>query len=373
MNWERFYFSLFILLIGVATGMIAMQPQYGQAAAPTPHPNTVTFPNTTSLPQIFDKAHGSVVAVHTADSEPGPRGNAEGSGFIYDTKGHIVTNEHVVQDASEVEVSFSDGQQMTATVIGEDPYSDLAVLKISPSERNKPLRPLQLADYGSVRTGQRAVAIGNPFGLSGTMTAGIVSQKDRLLRTQGGFSIPNVIQTDAAINPGNSGGPLMNARGEVIGVNTAISTQTQTFAGVGFAVSVKTVRRVVPQLIQEGQYRHPWIGVSGIDVNPDIKAAMNLNVSHGFMVIEVVDDSPAEEAGIQGGNRERAIEGQPIRIGGDVIVGINGQKMRKIDDILNYLSAESSIGEQVTVNIIRNGTRMDVPLTLAQRPDASEQ
>ncbi len=368
MNWEHFYFSVFVLLLGTAIGMMAMQTQYGQAST-TPHPDTITFENQTSLPEIFSRVNGSVVAVHSEGAQAGLEGNAEGSGFVYDTQGHIVTNNHVVDDATEVEVSFSNGQQLTAEIIGADPYSDLAVLKVDPADVEEDLRPLQLAEYDQVRVGQQAVAIGNPFGLTGSMTAGIVSQKDRLLRTEGGFSIPNVIQTDAAINPGNSGGPLMNARGEVVGVNTAISSRSRTFNGVGFAVSVKTVERVVPQLIQENAYRHPWIGISGIDVSPEIQEVMGLEDSHGFLVIEVVEDSPAEEAGLQAGDREVTIDGAPVRVGGDVIVGIDGNRMRKIDDILNYLSSETTVGSTVTVNIIRNGTEMDVPVTLAARPD----
>lgn len=345
----------------------SLQPQQPTADSVR---DTIETGNITSLPQIFERTQGSVVSVQTEDSQ-NAQNNAQGSGFIYDKQGHIVTNEHVVEGAEEVEVSFSDGKQLMADVIGKDPYSDLAVLKIDPGEVDE-LRPLPLASYEDVRVGQRAVAIGNPFGLSGTMTAGIVSQKDRLLRTQGGFSIPNVVQTDAAINPGNSGGPLMNANGEVIGVNTAISSRSRTFAGVGFAVSVKTVERVVPRLIEQGEYTHPWIGVSGVDISPDIADAMGLNVTHGFLVIQVVEDSPAEAAGIRAGNTSTVIDGRPLNLGGDVIVAINGERIRKIDDVLNYLSSETTVGETINITVIRNGARENISLTLSDRRQASE-
>lgn len=212
------------------------------------------------------------------------------------------------------------------------------------------------------------VAIGNPFGLSGSMTAGIVSQKNRLLRTEGRFSIPNVLQTDAAINPGNSGGPLLNMAGEVIGVNTAIQSESRTFSGVGFAISAETVERVVPRLINQGEYRHPWIGVSGLDVTPDISRAMGLNVTRGFLIVNVVEDSPAAAAGLESGERQVEVDGGTVTVGGDVVVAIDGEKVRKIDDILNYLATETSVGETVTLTVIRDGERVDVELILARRP-----
>lgn len=375
MDQEHIYFSLFVLLVGVSAGMLITTPLTETAGQQ--QEGTITFPEaengTVPLPTIFERVEGSVVAIHAEGAQAGLQDNAEGSGFVYDTEGHLVTNYHVVEDAEEVEVSFSSGQQLIADVVGADPYSDLAVLRIDTTQVDEPLQPLELGDYEDVRVGQRVVAIGNPFGLSGTMTAGIVSQKNRLLDTDtGGFSIPNVIQTDAAINPGNSGGPLLNGRGEVIGVNTAISSRSRTFVGVGFAVSVKTVKRVVPNLIREGNYRHPWIGVSGVNVGPEISEVMDLNVSYGFLVINVVEDSPAEAAGMQAGDNEVMIDGAPVRVGGDVIVGINGERVRKIDDILNYLVRETDVGSTITLNVIRNGTRQNIPITLAERPNSSQ-
>lgn len=372
MRVDQGYFYLFTLLVGVALGVLLVQPstvlEQGetQPRQPSIGPGSgdiiVTSNGSTILPQIFQQTKRSVVSIRTEDGS----GGSQGSGFVYDTEGHIVTNEHVVEGAQEVEVTFISGKQLQAEVVGADPYTDLAVVEVDVSEVD--LRPLSIGETGNVQVGQRVAAIGNPFGLSGTMTSGIISQKDRLLRTEGRFSIPGVLQTDAAINPGNSGGPLLNIQGEVIGVNTAIQSETRTFAGVGFAVSADAVRRVVPELIQDGEYRHPWIGVSGVDVSPEISKEMGLDVTHGFLVVDVVEDSPAAQAGLEAGDRETTVNGRQVTLGGDVIVGIDGRPVRKIDDILNYLAKETSVGDTITLEIIRNGQRQEIDLTLARRP-----
>jgi len=219
------------------------------------------------------------------------------------------------------------------------------------------LEPLDLADSSNVRVGQKAVAIGNPFGLRGSMTSGIISQKGRTLRTQGGFSTPNVLQTDAAINPGNSGGPLMNIQGEVIGVNTAIESNTGVFSGIGFAVPSSTVQRVVPELIDDGDYAHPWIGVSGIDLNQDIADEMGLENTTGFMIVEVVPGGPAEQAGLQAGDRNVTIDGADLTVGGDVITAINGQQIRGISDVLLYLARDAEVGGTVDITVVRDGEK----------------
>lgn len=314
----------------------------------------------TSLTDLFQKVDQSVVSVQTTGKRPGI-----GSGFVYSKSGYIVTNEHVIGDSNKVEVSFTDGETVKAKVVGTDIYSDLAVLKVD----KKGLQPLEMGNSSKVRVGERAVAIGNPFGLRGTMTAGIVSQKGRLIQSQGGFSIPNIIQTDAAINPGNSGGPLMNARGDVIGVNTAIQTRTGTFSGIGLAIPVNTVRRVVPSIIRTGDYDHPWIGVSGRSVGPEIADAMNLPENNGFLIVEVVDGSPADKAGLRAGNETATINGQEMKIGGDVIVAINGNEMRDITDILLYLEQHTEVGETINITVIRDGEKKTLPLTLAPRPN----
>ncbi len=313
----------------------------------------------TSLTELFQRADQSVVSISSTGPEP-----VQGSGFVYSDEGYIVTNHHVIERAEDIRVTFTEEETVDAEVVGHDVYSDLAVLKVD----KQGLTPLELADSTEVQVGETAIAIGNPFGLSGTMTAGIVSQKDRLIRTEGDFSIPNVIQTDAAINPGNSGGPLLNDRGEVIGVNTAIETRSGAFSGVGLAVPSNTVERVVSEIIGEGGHEHPWLGVSGTTIDPDIAEEMDLEEEKGFHIVEVVDGGPSDEAGIRAGNETIEIDGRERVIGGDVIVAINGEDMNDISDILLYLERETEVGETVDVTVIRDGERLDVPVTLQSRP-----
>jgi S1-C subfamily serine protease len=316
-----------------------------------------------AMTQLFQDTDQSVVSIAAFGSE-----NAQGSGFIYSENGHIVTNQHVVEGADKIEVSFIDGTTRTAEIVGTDPYTDLAVLKVS----KKDLESLELGNSSNVEVGQRAVAIGNPFGLRGSMTSGIISQKGRTLRTQGGFSTPNVLQTDAAINPGNSGGPLMNVQGEVIGVNTAIESNTGVFSGIGFAIPSNTVKRVVPDLVEEGDHSHPWIGVQGIDVNQDIAEEMSLENSTGFLVMEVIPGGPADSAGLQPGDRNATIDGSELTVGGDVIVAINGQRIRGISDVLLYLARDAEVGETIQITVVRDGEKVQVPLTLQSRKEAPE-
>jgi S1-C subfamily serine protease len=316
-----------------------------------------------AMTQLFQDTDQSVVSIAAFGSE-----NAQGSGFIYSENGHIVTNQHVVEGADKIEVSFIDGTTRTAEIVGTDPYTDLAVLKVS----KKDLESLELGNSSNVEVGQRAVAIGNPFGLRGSMTSGIISQKGRTLRTQGGFSTPNVLQTDAAINPGNSGGPLMNVQGEVIGVNTAIESNTGVFSGIGFAIPSNTVKRVVPDLVEEGDHSHPWIGVQGIDVNQDIAEEMSLENSTGFLVMEVIHGGPADSAGLQPGDRNATIDGSELTVGGDVIVAINGQRIRGISDVLLYLARDAEVGETIQITVVRDGEKVQVPLTLQSRKEAPE-
>ena len=305
---------------------------------------------------IYERVGDSVVYIQN--------GNSQGSGFVYREDGYLVTNEHVVSDQETVQVTFTDGETLNAEVIGTDPYTDLAVLKVD----KEGLRPLKFSPTGNVSVGQRAIAIGNPFGLESSMTTGIISQKGRSITVEGGFSIRNVLQTDASINPGNSGGPLLNREGEVVGVNTAIETNTGTFSGVGFAIPSDTVQRVVPTMIEQGEYEHPWIGVRGQDVRPEIAEAMNLNSSSGFLVLEVVEDSPANKSGLQPSTEEVEIDGDPALIGGDVIVGIDGKEVRGIEDILEHLALRTDVGDTVELKVIRDGEREKIDLTLESRP-----
>jgi S1-C subfamily serine protease len=320
----------------------------------------LNYTDNSGLSELFNSVDQSAVYIRAYGAE-----GSQGSGFVYSGDGYIVTNAHVVEGAERVEVGFIDGSTRRATIVGTDPYTDLAVLKVN----KRGLEPLELGDSSEVQVGQRAVAIGNPFGLRSSMTSGIISQKGRSLRTQGGFSTPNVLQTDAAINPGNSGGPLLNVQGEVIGVNTAIESSTGTFSGVGFAIPSNTVKNVVPSLIDDQNHQHPWLGVSGVDVNPEIADRMELENTTGFLVVDVVEDSPAYQAGIQAGNETENINGNPINLGGDVIIGINGDNVRGINDILLYLSRETEVGQEVNVTVIRNEEKMSIPVTLGARSD----
>jgi S1-C subfamily serine protease len=300
-------------------------------------------------------------------------GERLGSGFVYDSNGDIITNNHVVEGADDITVTFLDGSAYDASIVGTDPYTDLAVIRANvPGEL---LAPLPLGDSSKLQVGEQVAAIGNPFGLSGSMTTGIVSQLGRLLplaEVEGGFSIPDVIQTDAAINPGNSGGPLLDIRGEVVGVNSAISSGTGEFAGVGFAVPSNTVKKIVPVLIEDGRYRHAWLGVSGTDLTPEIAEALNLKDTKGFLVIDIVADSPADKYGIRGGAKQVTVDGRQIRLGGDVITAIDDNPVRKIDDILIYIQREKSVGDELVLSIIRDGQPMDVTITLGERPNLSE-
>lgn len=289
-----------------------------------------------------------------------------GSGFVYDTQGHIITNNHVVSDAQEVNVRFVDGNIYSAKVIGTDPFNDIAVLQITDDFSEETLTPLPLANSVGLEVGQQIVAIGNPFGLSNTMTTGIVSQVGRLLPNRdAGYSIPGVIQTDAAINPGNSGGPMLNLSGQVIGINTAIQSTTGEFSGIGFAVPSNTIKRLVPVLIEKGSYTHPWLGVSGTSLTPDTAKQIGLPKNyHGVFVTAVVPGGPAEQAGILEAtyNANRELKG------GDVIVALDGKAVRDIDDLIIYLAETKSVGDSVSIQINRAGALVEITATLAARP-----
>lgn len=317
---------------------------------------------------IFNSSSQSVVSITPLSASGENQPIAEGSGFVYDAEGHIVTNNHVVDGGDAFDVTFLDGTTYEAELVGTDPYTDTAVLDVDADRQFKPLR---IESDPNIYVGQSVLAIGNPFGLSGTMTAGIVSQTDRLLPAVQGFSIPNVIQTDAAVNPGNSGGPLLDIEGEVIGMNTAIDSQTGTFSGVGLAIPATAVKRVVDTLIEEGEYRHPWIGVRGIDVSPRVAERMELEEARGFLVMEVVEDSPADDAGLQGGDYEESIRGDTLTLGGDVITSIGGKQVRKLSDVLNYL-AQQEVGDTVSLTVIREGEETQLSITLAQRPSTDQ-
>jgi len=295
----------------------------------------------------------------------------EGSGFIYPYgRGYIVTNNHVIEDYSVVKVTFIDGTVFTASAVYSDHYSDLAVLKIDVPEEMQ-LYPLLVGNSSLLWVGETVYAIGNPFGLVGSITEGIVSQLGRSLRMSGmRYAIVDVIQIDAAINPGNSGGPLLNSLGFVVGVNFAIATETGEFSGVGFAISSIIMQRVIPALIENGTYKHPWIGISGMDMNTDIAEAMHTNYTSGLLIISVNGSSPAETAGLRGGNSAWTItvDGNTVPLGGDIIIGVDGLLVKKIDDLLTYMERYKSPGHKITLTIVRENLVRNVSLTLAARP-----
>ena len=319
-----------------------------------------------SLIEIFEKTEESVVQVNVRAVDGTSKPGNMGSGFVYCDKGYIITNNHVVDDAGKVTVTFLDGESYTAKIIGTDPDLDLAVLKVEVGATY--LQPIPMGDSSQLKVGEQITAIGNPFGLSGSMTSGIISQMGRLLPQDSGYSIPDVIQTDAAINPGNSGGPLLNMNGEVVGINTAIQSATGEFTGVGFAVPSNTVKKVVPILIEEGVFHHPWMGISGSDVDPDLAKVRELNSSKGFLIATVVEGSPAEDAGLQGISVTKEIDCREYALDGDIIVKIDDKVVRKISDILIHLQREKSIGDEMVMTVNRDGTLIEVILVLGERP-----
>ncbi len=298
-----------------------------------------------------------------------------GSGFVWDKQGHIVTNYHVIENAEKVRVLFPDGTNVLAEVVGTDPDSDLAVLKVDVPAAQ--LHPVTIANSEQVRVGQLAVAIGNPFGLGNTMTVGFVSAVGRSLPAQttstsnARYTIPDVIQTDAPINPGNSGGVLVNEKGEVVGVPSAIISPVQASVGIGFAIPSAIVQKVVPALIAEGNYTHAWLGISGTTLIPDIAQAMGLDENQrGALVITVQENGPAGKAGLRGSDGEITVDGQTLPTGGDIIIALAGNTVNTFEDLVANL-ARFSAGETVTLTVIRNGAVRDLEITLGERPEST--
>ena len=319
-----------------------------------------------SLMEIFEKTEASVVQVNVRSADGRIMPGNMGSGFVYSDDGYIITNNHVIDNAEKVTITFLDGESYIAQIIGTDSDLDLAVLKVQTGSTY--LQPIPIGDSSKLKVGQEIAAIGNPFGLSGSMTSGIISQMGRLLPQDSGYSIPDVIQTDAAINPGNSGGPLLNMKGEVVGINTAIQSATGEFTGVGFAVPSNTVKKVIPVLIEDGIFHHPWMGISGSDVDPDLAKVRELNSSKGFLIATVVEGSPAEYAGLQGVTITKEIDGREYPLDGDIILKIDDVVVRKISDILVYLQREKSIGDEMIMTINRDGILIEKVLVLGERP-----
>jgi S1-C subfamily serine protease len=345
----------------------------------------ITRTNNLTLTELFKDTQQSVVQVSGTISNNDISEATLGSGFVYDKSGHIITNYHVIAGSGDNDISITliDGTTYRARVVGADQYSDLAVLHVEDVPADK-LMPLPLGNSSELLVGERVVAIGNPFGLSGSMTEGIISGLNRLIPVYPGpgpisgagappaFSIPDVIQTDAAINPGNSGGPLLDIQGEVVGINSAIFSTTGGFAGIGFAIPSNTIAKIAPVLIQTGLFQHPWLGVSGINMTPEIAEAIGLGEPRGFLVIDTAPGGPADSAGVQGGDTPMQLGGREIELGGDVILAIDDKDVRKIDDVLGYLQQATEVGETVRLTVWRDGQIIEIDATLGARPSLQD-
>jgi S1-C subfamily serine protease len=342
-----------IRIVSEAT-VFEFQPE----SLPDEHPD-VPFPEFPEFPEI-------------EPFQPLPQSGV-GSGFVYDKDGHIITNNHVVVGAERIVVTFANDLEADALVVGTDPGSDLAVIRVDVDTEQ--LFPVVLGDSDALRIGQIVAAIGNPFGLDGSMSTGIISGLGRLLdstaRTPSGdsFRIPDIVQTDSAINPGNSGGPLLNLDGEVIAVNTAIESPVRGFAGIGYAVPSNAVKQVVPQLIANGSIQHPWVGILGTTLGADVAQEMGLDADQrGVLIIEIVPDSPAAKTDLRGGETEIVIDGFDYLIGGDVIVQIDDQLVVEFDDLLGYIVAKTAVGQTISLQILRNGKLQMIDVILEARP-----
>ncbi len=334
----------------------------------TPTPQTVIQTSLDVEEQLVTTLYDRVSPAVVCITAPDRFGECIGSGFVIDLEGHIVTNDHVAQAAEQLLVTLADEHTVAAEVIGSDPGTDLAVLKI-----DVPAADLTVAELGSsasLQVGQRAIAIGNPFGLERTITTGVISSLGRTLRRDDSeFQIAEVIQTDAAINPGNSGGPLLDSQGKVIGVNSAIASESGVNSGVGFAIPVDIVRRVVPELVAQGSYRHAWIGVTGRSISPEMVEAAELAVDTGVLVFEVEPGSPAEKAGMRGGTQQIVVSGVPMLTGGDIVIAIDGVEVKRFDDVVNYLATYAAVGDVITLTVLRDGGEVELSVTLEERPE----
>ena len=386
MKIHRVWIFLSVLVLAVLACQVPGTAPTAPAAPDLPPPATVINQNSEPatvnvaeqqgmLVSLYERVIPGIVSIQVLDGRGIVLGT--GSGFVYDDQGHILTNQHVVENAVQVEVDFSSGYKIYGTVIGTDPDSDLAVVKVNAPASE--LYPLSLGDSNSLKVGQTVIAIGNPFGLSGTMTTGIVSALGRTLGSEreapggGFFTAGDLIQTDAAINPGNSGGPLFNLNGEVIGINRAIRTDNFTTSldpvnsGIGFAIAINIVKRVTPVLIAEGKYDYPYLGISSIDELslPQIEA-LGLKSFTGAYVTSVTSNGPADRAGIRAGEQSPSTAG--LNAGGDLIIAIDSQPIQNFDDLLRYLINNKSPGDTVVMTVLRGDEQMDIPVTLGKRP-----
>ena len=379
MNAKKLLVLFSLLLLIALIGNQISNTSREHVLAQIPPVDNSTNTDSMPLPDLFTKVEKSVVQVTEQDNS-NELGSRLGSGFVYDKDGHVITNYHVVVPGSnnndELQVSFLDGNVYSAELVGFDQFADLAVIKVKNITSDK-LTPLPLANSTNLRIGETVVAIGNPFGLSGSMTVGIVSGLGRLLPsnengenlgTTSSFSIPNIIQTDAAINPGNSGGPLIDTQGRVIGINTAIFSTTGVYSGVGFAIPSNTISKVAQSLIQTGSYRHPYIGIIGLSLTPDLAKQIGLTQTKGVLITSITKGSPAEKADLRAGTTTKTLNGRDFDVGGDIILKIDNRDVTKIDDILAYLESQKHVGDKVHLTILRDNTIRELDLVLGERP-----
>ena len=395
MNSRRFLTPLLILMIFLA-GCASALPFAGLPALNAPAPADVNLSAPTAQPvsysasaqidtgvlaqvqatfqQIYQTVNPSVVNIQTVQqvSNGWQTGLAsgQGSGFVWDMDGHIVTNSHVVEGASAITVTFADGTVLDAELVGADPESDLAVIRVDAGAVD--LQPVTLADSRVVQVGDLVIAIGNPFGLSGTMTQGIVSALSRSLEVSadtsfstGSYTIPDIIQTDAAINPGNSGGVLVDVQGRVVGVTAAIRSATNSNAGIGFVIPSHIVQRIVPVLIEDGNYTHPRMGISGLSLTPDVAVQVGLDAGQkGILIMDLSRGGPAERAGLVASTQQRGANGTAQITLGDVIVAVDSQPVNSFDDLSSYLFNNTEVGQAVTITVLRDGAEQAITLTL---------
>jgi serine protease Do len=374
--------SFLVLIAIISYETFSSSTKFVSAQMPTNENSTAQ--GSLSLPDLFTKVQKSVVQVTERDNS-NELGARLGSGFVYDKDGHVITNYHVVtpgtNNNNELQVTFLDGNVYPADLVGVDQFADLAVIKVKNISSDK-LPPLPLANSSSLRIGESVVAIGNPFGLSGSMTQGIVSGLGRLLPSNenqdnfagpgSSFSIPNIIQTDAAINPGNSGGPLIDTQGRVVGINTAIFSNTGVYSGVGFAIPSNTISKVATSLIQNGSYHHPYIGILGLSLTPDLSKQIGLNQTKGFLITSITKGSPADKSGLRAGSTTTTINGRDVEVGGDIILKIDNREVSKIDDILAYLESQKHVGDKVHFTILRDNKIKELDLLLGDRPSPAK-
>jgi S1-C subfamily serine protease len=327
----------------------------------------------TSLAQIYAQVKDSVVVIqgYVIQYDIFHRAyytGVQGSGFVYNLNGDniVITNDHVVQDTVNNTVTFANGNTYVATVLGADPYADLATLSTEAPVTE--YKPLEITASSTLNVGDALIAVGGPYGLVGSMTTGIVSALGRTITgdTSGSYPIADVIQTSTPINPGNSGGPLLNYQGQVVGITTAIVSDSQ---GLGFAIPSSTILREISSLATTGSYnQHPWLGASGTDMAFDIAKALNVNVTYGWLVTQVTSGGPADNAGLKGGTSQVQVSGSQVTVGGDIIIAFDGTRIRNTDDLSTYLEEHTLPNQTIDVTIIRNGETMTLQLKLGTRP-----